>query len=112
MYLNNQIPVTDKEKAQLFNEYFQSVFINSDYQRRHPYDASLITQTGIIWNPLIWSPLVLEELFEHNYQQLIAGAKKQLDIILVNNTEPILNVSVDNTLRNYLNPIISHSSSN
>ena len=40
--------------------------------------------------------LVLEELFEHNYQQLITGAKKQLDVILVNNREPILNVSVDN----------------
>ena len=39
--------------------------------------------------------LVLEELFEHNYQQMITGAKKQLDVILVNNTEPILNVCVD-----------------
>ena len=33
MYLNDQIAVTDKEKAQLFNEFFQSVFTNSDYQR-------------------------------------------------------------------------------
>ena len=33
MYLNDQIAVTDKEKVQLFNEVFQSVFTNSDYQR-------------------------------------------------------------------------------
>ena len=33
MYLNDQIAVTDKEKAQLFNEFFQSVFTISDYQR-------------------------------------------------------------------------------
>ena len=33
MYLNDQIAVTDKEKAQLFNEFFQSVFTNSDYYR-------------------------------------------------------------------------------
>ena len=43
--------------------------------------------------------LVLEELFGHNYQQLITGAKKQLDVILVNNTDPILNVSVDNYVK-------------
>ena len=43
--------------------------------------------------------LVLEELCEHNYQQLITGAKKQLDVILVNITEPILNVSVDNYVK-------------
>ena len=29
MYLNDQIAVTDKEKAQLFNDFFQSVFTNS-----------------------------------------------------------------------------------
>ena len=33
MYLNDQIAVTDNEKAQLLNEFFQSVFTNSDYQR-------------------------------------------------------------------------------
>ena len=33
MYLNDQIAVTDKEKAQLFKEFFQPVFTNSDYQR-------------------------------------------------------------------------------
>ena len=32
MYLNDQIAVTDK-KARPFNEFFQSVFTNSDYQR-------------------------------------------------------------------------------
>ena len=33
MYLNDQIAVTDNKKAQLLNEFFQSVFTNSDYQR-------------------------------------------------------------------------------
>ena len=43
--------------------------------------------------------LVLEELFEHNYQQLVTGAKKHIDVILVNNTASILNVSVDNYVK-------------
>ena len=43
--------------------------------------------------------LVLEDLFEHNYQQLVTGAKKHIDVILVNNTDSILNVSVDNYVK-------------
>ena len=34
MYLIDQIAVTDKEKTQLFNEFFQSVFTNSDYPNK------------------------------------------------------------------------------
>ena len=53
--------------------------INFDTTNWHHMDSSNLDEA-----------LVLEELFEHNYQQLITGAKKQLDVILVNNTEPIL----------------------
>ena len=38
-------------------------------------------------------------LFEQDYQQLITGKKKQLDVTLTNNSDLILNISANNRLK-------------
>ena len=43
--------------------------------------------------------LVVEKLFENSFQQVITTKSKLLDVILTNNTDPVLNVSVDNRVK-------------
>ena len=40
----------------------------------------------------------LEDLFDHNFQQNLKGQKMHLDVVLTNNSDPILNVCVDNKI--------------
>ena len=43
--------------------------------------------------------LVVEKFFENSFQQVITTKSKLLDVILKNNTGPVLNVSVDNRVK-------------
>ena len=43
--------------------------------------------------------LVVGKLFENSFQQLITTKSKLLDVILTNNTDSVLNVSVDNRVK-------------
>ena len=43
--------------------------------------------------------LIVEKFFENSFQQVISTKSKLLDVILTNNTDPVLNVSVDNRVK-------------
>ena len=43
--------------------------------------------------------LVVEKLFGNSFQQVITTKSKPLDVILTKNTDPVLNVSVDNRVK-------------
>ena len=43
--------------------------------------------------------LVVEKLFENSFQQVITTKSKLLKVILTNNTDLVLNVSVDNRVK-------------
>ena len=43
--------------------------------------------------------LVVEKLFGNSFQQVITTKSKPLDVILRNNTDPVLNGSVDNRVK-------------
>ena len=43
--------------------------------------------------------LTTAKLFENSFQQVITTKSKLLDVILTNNTDPVLNVSVDNRVK-------------
>ena len=45
----------------------------------------------------------LEDLFDQNFQQMIKGQKKHLDVVLTNNADHILNVFVDNKIKQMQN---------